>query len=649
MQMKPPPEEHSPAYELSRRLEKLRAESGKTKKTHAAIAQLLNISRTEVTKYLSGTKIIPRERLESFVRACNGDWEAEKGELERLHAAAEEEQRRLKQGQEPPVRQVALWGPAQSGKTTYLAALSIAVPHASPRLTLSGADEESTRCLSEVADPVADSRCFPAGTQRISTLNLFLAGDGLASPGDPAARLPGSLELSVIDPSGELLRADRPDYSATGELVEHLRLSDGIVFFFDPVRECYVSDWAKHFRTAVRRLEHERAASGGSFPLPHRVSVCVAKLDHPLVFSAARDGGFLVTDTRDPRTLPRIADDRARDFFDLISRKSNPDGGALREMIEGHFRPGRIRYFAVSSAGFHLDESMLFDADDYYNVSEASRNPRLRGPVHPVNVTGPLLWLVAPETYVAACQRHDFTPFHDAAQAPPAGRARPRVKPRPVHFPGPSHLVCMAEISADAMAERRLALLWQLVHRVADINAAQAVSLVSYGPHSFSPGEQEEPVIVHAWAADSTTVIPLLQDLIAREIPRYGWQHQPAAQVECALAEVTHRLSGTRENTAIVTAGSLPPFPSRMAGDSVTLPCPARNDWQAILDSLRQKAGVTLGAIRDTNTWPRHADPARDQIWAQLGVHAMASTDDMDISAFTSRLGLGLNMQPGDR
>jgi hypothetical protein len=79
-----------------------------------------------------------------------------------------------------------------------------------------------------------------------------------------------------------------------------------------------------------------------------------------------------------------------------------------------------------------------------------------------------------------------------------------------------------------------------------------------------------------------------------------------------------------------------------MAPDSQTLPCPARNDWRAILTEL-QGRGVTLGAIHD-HAYEYGCDgrPAHEvnEIWAQLGSRANATLTEVDVLRFAGAVGL---------
>lgn len=135
-----------------------------------------------------------------------------------------------------------------------------------------------------------------------------------------------------------------------------------------------------------------RGGSGqGGWRLPHRLAVCVAKLDEPEVLAAARRAGLLTTvagPTGHPVPAVRPAD--AERFFDHLCDNALDGGGALiRHAIKRYFRPERVRYFTTSSIGFYHDGR----PDDLYNMTTGGPGPLLRGNIRPVNVLEPLLWL----------------------------------------------------------------------------------------------------------------------------------------------------------------------------------------------------------------------------------------------------------------
>jgi hypothetical protein len=69
--------------------------------------------------------------------------------------------------------------------------------------------------------------------------------------------------------------------------------------------------------------------------------------------------------------------------------------------IAQHFHPERVRFFVTSAVGFHVNpDTGRFDKDDPQNVVKSgpgvladSMSRRVRGPLYPINIMEPLLWL----------------------------------------------------------------------------------------------------------------------------------------------------------------------------------------------------------------------------------------------------------------
>jgi hypothetical protein len=77
-----------------------------------------------------------------------------------------------------------------------------------------------------------------------------------------------------------------------------------------------------------------------------------------------------------------------------ISRSGN--GEAVPRLLERYFYPERISYYVTSAVGFMVNKhTRRFDPRDPENVYRtASGAPLVRGPVHPINVVEPILWII---------------------------------------------------------------------------------------------------------------------------------------------------------------------------------------------------------------------------------------------------------------
>ena len=292
---------------------------------------------------------------------------------------------------------VTLLGTSGSGKTTFLAALNVALT-LNPEWILKGANEASTRALTDMTKTLVGGN-FPPPTLGMDKIDLALSGELQAEGGlirRRPVRLQVGLGLEVIDSSGMLLGQDSMDRAGTLDLMGCLKASTGIILFFDPLSP---DDAYSRFHPIAAQLE-ARVDSVGQ--LPHRVAVCATKLDHPSIHSLALQGGYLVTDDADPNGFPRVPEDRAKAFFGELCAPW-PQARLFQHAIRRYFRSDRTRYFTLSSIGYYMCPSLRFDASDYANTVPGQFGAvRLRGAPNPVSVIEPLAWLVAPKGQTAA-------------------------------------------------------------------------------------------------------------------------------------------------------------------------------------------------------------------------------------------------------
>ncbi len=204
------------------------------------------------------------------------------------------------------------------------------------------------------------------------------------------------------------------------------------------------------------------------------------------------------------------------------------------------------------------------------------------------------------------------------------------------HTP-PTHLVCVIEASGSAgQLRNRIDQIEQLLNHTDSEIGQLGVSLISYGPHSFSRGVPDEPATVLTWAADTPTALAALARIRDRK-PTVG-EYPRAAQLECALTEVTRRLAERDGRPALVVAGSRPPFPPRVDLHTEILPCPYRNDWRQCLRRLSEFPGITMSALRDGES--------ASEIWERLGWSALDPTDVVDVRRLAAELGLYRTVVP---
>ena len=295
---------------------------------------------------------------------------------------------------------VTMWGAPGSGKTTFLAALSIALNRQNLDWNISGANEASEEMLIKLTTELAPRRVFPEATLGIAEYHWVLNG----SVSEIIRRRfhrerqsrPVTIGLDIIDASGEITGPVREGLFRR-ELLEHLIRSRGIIYTFDPVRESEVGDAFDHTFGVLNQLAQAMANESGG-RLPHYLAVCITKFDDPRVFHTAEELNMLFYDSNDPYGFPRVHDEDARELFIKLCQESqNGDAELVINLFEQNFRPERIKYFVTSAIGFRTDPgSRAFDSADSQNLlpdDKLSNNMRIRGPIHPINVAEPLLWL----------------------------------------------------------------------------------------------------------------------------------------------------------------------------------------------------------------------------------------------------------------
>jgi energy-coupling factor transporter ATP-binding protein EcfA2 len=321
---------------------------------------------------------------------------------------------------------IGLWGPPGSGKTTYLAALNIAVLQSrGQQMRLFGTDESSTKFLKENTAQLTRDRVFPEATQSQQQLSWILSMDQEIEVqkkpwGKKMVTVPVELNLDLLDAPGSRFSDVPPEAGASGDearlfgddddefdevpadspedVMDQLSGCNGLVLLFDPTREWRTGDMFNYFQgtlleIAQRRMQGRTEADGR---LPHYVAVCVTKFDHPDVYRRAKRGGYRSFSPYDPYLFPRVPDEFAEQFFvDLVKESDRGNAELVPNALRSFFRPERVQFFVTSAIGFHLSKrASRFQEQDFMNLApQGGGDFQIRGPIHPINVAEPLLWL----------------------------------------------------------------------------------------------------------------------------------------------------------------------------------------------------------------------------------------------------------------
>ncbi len=308
---------------------------------------------------------------------------------------------------DPAQSKIAILGAPTSGKTTFLAALRIALDRQqkedqSLAWTLIGDDEASVRQLEELTSKLDTDRAFPVATPvgSIEQYRWRLIGPAWHTVkrrwlGTKRVLQTVQIAIDLADASGEMANPKR--YDARKTLVANLTQCQGIVFLFDPVVEAQKPQAFYYTRALLDQLAASMKDELIDGRLPQYVAVCVSKFDDTRVLETAEKLDILMRDPADPYEFPRVPGEDARDFFIRLCGILNAgDADMLLNTIERRFRHVNVRYFISSAIGFNVDrQSNVYDPDDPQNLLPAAiqQDARIRGAIHPINVVEPLMWL----------------------------------------------------------------------------------------------------------------------------------------------------------------------------------------------------------------------------------------------------------------
>jgi hypothetical protein len=327
----------------------------------------------------------------------------------------------------PPVQaagKIGLWGAPTCGKTTFLAALSIAAARKQDQsVKLFGANDQSTDFLIEQTARLTRHLAFPPPTDARNHLNwvLHMSADAPSRRfGHRRETVRYAFDLNFIDAPGGMFDPQRgsatddashlfgndgdaargaPARTAADDasFLNELASCDGLVLLFDPTKEWQSNDVFDYFYGTLMKIAQRKFQEPdyNLDSLPHYVAVCTTKFDHYDVYRKACERGFVSPSITDRRFFPKVSDSQAEDFF-ISMGKETPRGNAdlVRDMLRRFFVEDRVQFFVSSAIGFRVDADGIFDDQDFGNVDERSGPlPQIRGPIYPVNVIEPLMWL----------------------------------------------------------------------------------------------------------------------------------------------------------------------------------------------------------------------------------------------------------------
>jgi hypothetical protein len=313
----------------------------------------------------------------------------------------------------PPPRSsgITMLGASESGKTSFLAALQIALLR-QPGIgwSLSGDDDGSTEAMIRFMNAMSSRHEFPKPTLgRHENYHWSLIGSVRYREwhwwGFRRRTRPVEIKLDLMDGPGEAALDSnlfvRPE---SRQLIDSLARSSGIVLFFDPELEASEGEAFQHLYGVLTLLRSQVAPHG---KLPHYVAFCINKFDAVPVFRSAQALRVLQYDEQDG--MPSVPEEYAQEFFErLLTMSRSDDASMILPLLRQTFYEDRIRFFVTSAIGFYINPAVgEFDHSDYQNHIPAKEagdqnygrleangtSARIRGGVYPINVVEPILWL----------------------------------------------------------------------------------------------------------------------------------------------------------------------------------------------------------------------------------------------------------------
>ncbi|WP_433893197.1 hypothetical protein [Streptomyces sp. CA-111067] len=292
-----------------------------------------------------------------------------------------------------PLR-IGLWGAPRSGKTTFLAALPVAAMqyqrHTANNWVIGGMTPEATDFLNDSVERLTVRRQFPDGTLGAEGLSWSFQGEEGAARRFGKAREVSFL-LDVQDVMGEAYNRSNPMHAS---VIDQLARAQGLIYLFDPLLDGEAgTESLNYFYATVNALNARVRDAGGHHRnrLPHHVSVCVAKFDHPSIFEPAIRAGWVTQDSVGSQ-IPRVPAEQSAGFFAwLCDEFRGSTARVVRDGLNTYFHPERVTYYATSAIGFRLNPQHVFDYRSYLNVETVDGRAQICTSPEPINVLEPLI------------------------------------------------------------------------------------------------------------------------------------------------------------------------------------------------------------------------------------------------------------------
>lgn len=307
---------------------------------------------------------------------------------------------------------IGIWGGSGSGKTTFLAALRIALlkyaKSTGTSWSINGLDEISPRSSQFLEENTRKLQglIFPAATNELPATYTYEVNGSFPTDG-----MWGKLwkwitksedvqfNLEVFDyPGGYLLTRDAND-----GLWEYLAGCNGLIYLFDPKKVNVGTSNFDHLQRSLdmmrRVFERNNPASIVRGRLPQHLAFCITKYDDMSVFKQLDDRDLISLDGSDESHPPFINDPKRA--FEFIA------DDLTVQTVRGYFHKNHIKYFGTTNVGFYVDEqsrqvdmrrfsNIKVEQEEYVNgegVTARREIISIKSKVNPIGVIEPVLWL----------------------------------------------------------------------------------------------------------------------------------------------------------------------------------------------------------------------------------------------------------------
>jgi len=306
---------------------------------------------------------------------------------------------------------IGLWGSPSSGKTTFLAALSLSAGRkGSPagHWVVIPENDISRDLMIDLRRRLVKDHQFPDATHpgTVQPLSWIFRGTVPSAGAVPRWRrrrsVRRSFRLDLIDVSGEAF-GDSPGTKegpappdVVAAALDHLANAQGLIYLFDPLAEREQGNSAEYVNRTMAELSMRMLDQMSGQYLPKQLSICVTKFDDPRFYGQAMRRKLV---NEAPDGSLRVLDDDARKLFEMYcdgrfwDDVDNPfqEARFVRDMLQQHFDPDSTRYFVTSSIGLrHWPDGIRGDMN---NLRPAPGGLTIRGPIEPINVIEPLISL----------------------------------------------------------------------------------------------------------------------------------------------------------------------------------------------------------------------------------------------------------------